>query len=167
MMSCELQGTKWVLTGSISVRMTLVLHTGFPNFAHPTATYASDEAFFRIPKPGSPALKFRPLLILTIKTPRVLVSFLKSSPTSMSFRSSVKLFGATYSASAASIELCTKDEMSGKSMRLSPLFVNGTQERSALGCPRKVKVQSATNGGSGHLPSELASQSICAISELE
>ena len=155
-----------VLTGSISLKMTLVLHTGFPNFAHPTATYASEEAFFMIPIPGSPALKSRPLLILTIKTPRAVVSFLKSSPTSMSCRSSVKLFGATYSASAASIELCTKDEMSGRSIKLSPLLVSGTQERSALGCPKKVKVQSAKKGGSGHLPSESASHSVCPISEL-
>lgn len=33
---------------------------------------------------------------------------------------------------------------------LRPFFVKGTQERSALGCPKRVNVQRAKNGGSGH-----------------
>lgn len=33
---------------------------------------------------------------------------------------------------------------------LRPFFVKGTHERSALGCPRRVSVQRAKNGGSGH-----------------
>lgn len=33
---------------------------------------------------------------------------------------------------------------------LRPFFVKGTHERSALGCPRRVNVQRAKNGGSGH-----------------
>ena len=59
------------------------------------------------------------------------------------------LLGATYSATAASTELCTKLEMSGRSMMLSPFCTSGMQAISTLGWPRSVRVTELKKGGSG------------------
>ena len=59
------------------------------------------------------------------------------------------LLGATYSATAASTAVCTKCDMTGRFMMFRPFLVKGVQATSTLGCPRRVKVHRAKNGGSG------------------
>src|SRR6266480_977378 len=113
----------------MSLRIIRVQLTGFANLAQPAVTYPSLEPFISGPRPASPSLKSRADLMYTTTTPRDTVSFLKSSPISMSFKSSVRLLGATYSASAASIDDCTKEEMRGTSMRFRACLFKGTHDK--------------------------------------
>ena len=136
-------------TGICSSTMIRVDATGLPNLPQPDVTYASEDPLLIGPKFPSPSLKPAALLMWTTTAPWAPVYFLKSSPTSKSLRYRVKLFGATYSASAASIDDWTKDDIRGKSMMFKLCLLSGTQDRSAFGCPKKVMVAREKKGGSG------------------
>ncbi len=83
--------------------------------------------------PPSPSLKPLASLIKVTMTPRVTVSFLKSLLTSISLRLSVKLLGATYLASAASMLIYTNNKIRGMFRRFRRCLDNGIQEISARG----------------------------------
>ena len=61
-----------------------------------------------------------------------------SSPLISLCRSRVKLFGATYSAHAASIERAMNVEMTGRFITLGSDFARGTTEREMRGRPMRV-----------------------------
>lgn len=66
------------------------------------------------------------------------VPFLISSPCTSCCKSRDRLFGATYSAQAASIDRAINVEMTGRFMTLGSDFARGTTERDTRGRPIRV-----------------------------